>query len=129
MPAHSRSPSSNPQRRSAKDIKPSDGLPTTKPTTKSKHKPAASATSASEDSECIAVDEDEDVKPANKRAKNSHATSSHPAVGSMRSAWTGDEYLALFEHIVKHGTRRGGMAGAVPGRTPNQSYMAWRWVI
>ncbi|KAL7418829.1 hypothetical protein Q5752_006513 [Cryptotrichosporon argae] len=39
------------------------------------------------------------------------------------TAWTTDEYLALYAHVTKHGKRE--WDAAVPGRTANQSYQSW----
>jgi hypothetical protein len=63
---------------------------------------------------------------AKSEAKPSERT--NPATAATRGAWTADEYTALFKHVVHHGPGRAGLANAVPGRTANQCYWAWRWV-
>ncbi|KLT39329.1 hypothetical protein CC85DRAFT_330816 [Cutaneotrichosporon oleaginosum] len=67
-------------------------------------------------------DEKPQVKGKRKRA-------SGPSAKATARAWTGEEYAQLFEHVVAHGANSKSFAEAVPGRTKQQSSMAWRQVV
>lgn len=50
---------------------------------------------------------------------------SKPKTTTAARPWTGEEYVALFNHVVKHGARKATLGTAVDGRNGNQAYLAW----
>ncbi|WOO84666.1 uncharacterized protein LOC62_06G008183 [Vanrija pseudolonga] len=68
-----------------------------------------------------------DKKPYPAAAASAPPT--HQAKSEPKArAWTGDEYVALFTFVVEHGCSKTSIGEAVPGRTANQSYLAFKWV-
>lgn len=78
-------------------------------------------------------------KPYTPKAKSTSpksVKSPRPALRASDSAptdltpsgkrWTGEEYVALFDHVAVHGAAK--FEVAVPGRTKNQCYQAFKWV-
>ncbi|WOO84667.1 uncharacterized protein LOC62_06G008184 [Vanrija pseudolonga] len=66
-----------------------------------------------------------EVEPYAAPAEPSRAskTPATTAGNKDKRPWTAAEYLALFEHVTKHGATR--FEDAVPGRTRNQCYKAF----
>jgi hypothetical protein len=83
---------------------------------------AAAAAAAAE------AEDDTEAKPKtlNTKAKGKKAKNTTNATAKAPRPWTGDEYVAVFNWIA---TKAGGPAsfdGAVPDRTGQQTYLAWR---
>ncbi|WWC66678.1 uncharacterized protein I206_100582 [Kwoniella pini CBS 10737] len=65
----------------------------------------------------------DDVKPS---VPSSSIKKQSSSPNSNRRPWTNNEFLQLFEHVVKHGASgKKVWETAVEGRTANQSYLAW----
>ncbi|WWC99345.1 hypothetical protein V866_006246 [Kwoniella sp. B9012] len=72
----------------------------------------------------------EDNKPTFDTAKSSKMSKSSSGEPSSRRPWTNDEFLQLFEHVMKNGA--GGKKvweSAVESRTANQAYLAWQQTL
>ncbi len=80
-------------------------------------------------------DSDEAPPTRRKTAKTKpHMSNNHPkSTGNPKGskAWSGAEFEALFTAALAGpaARTRTGFNGAVPGRTGQQCYSAWRWVL
>lgn len=70
---------------------------------------------------------DDDAAPDAKRRAVPDSTTGAPATTTGSKRWTNAEYVQLWESVNAHGTHgNAAFESAVPGRTRNQSYQAWR---
>jgi hypothetical protein len=81
------------------------------------------------------LESDEVPRKRRKTAKTKpHKPNNHPkSTGNPKGskAWSGAEFQALFTAALAGpaARTRTGFDGAVPGRTGQQCYSAWRWVL
>ncbi|WOO84665.1 uncharacterized protein LOC62_06G008182 [Vanrija pseudolonga] len=76
-------------------------------------------------------------KPYSPKASRTPKPGPRPSLRASDSAptdlapsgkrWTGEEYVALFDHVAVHGAAK--FEAAVPGRTKNQCYQAFKCTV